>query len=497
LAGPDPEHLLHFVVFLCGVLGGVVPLGSGWWGQPDLLFFTEGLPSWVAGLLVVAIHIIAIAAIIGGTLVFLSAAASRIVLLSSSVAWLILVAVLGHGVTPVAALLIILIAIGGFTAFLPSVQQPLLSLRDPGSLPLWHAREQSAERVPLFGRERKPRRDVAVGRRTEPAFGETPATATYSSDFAIGPSPTRRSRAKVRRDRRRSILGVVGLIGLMAVLFGIVVLNSQVFTPDTARVLDSPSSGPVVSQPSSAAVSVAEVSSASSSAAPPPSSAAKSSAIANPASSVSAEERLPSQALGLPQQYASLPPITAPGLPPSSESASAPPSPAAASATDQFSSLPPIASASSAEMSVASASAAQPLPSRFATPAEYCSAVANTAAPEASKITGGLAAMTTAARTQAAMPQGEVRWRCMDNAVWVCVQPSGSLSCDKVPSSVDRVLICAAHPDTQGIRTAGGDWSCNGFTPVVSKDQIDAPDHRGFDRSAWHTLKGDPDPPAH
>lgn len=105
--------------------------------------------------------------------------------------------------------------------------------------------------------------------------------------------------------------------------------------------------------------------------------------------------------------------------------------------------------------------------------------------------------MTAEARTQAAMPQGEVRWRCMDNAVWVCVQPPGSLSCDKVPSSVDRVLICAAHPDTQGIRTAGGDWSCNGFTPVVSKDQLDAPDHRGFDRSVWHTLKGDADPPAH
>lgn len=489
---------MHFVVFLCGVLGGVVPLGSGWWGQPDLLLVTDGLPGWVAGLLVVAIHVIALSAIVGGTLVFLSAAASRIVLLSSSVAWLVLVAALGHGITPVVAILIILIAAGGFASFLPSVQQPLLSLRDPSALPLWQLPERTPEGAPGLGRPRTPSRKRADRRRAEPTFGEAPASAIYSSNFVLGPvTRPRSSRTKARRERQRQILGVVGLVGLMAVLFVIVLVNSQLFSAQkmAARAGASPLDG-AASTPSQPSVSVADLSSSSATSSAAPSD--ETALVADPSSASFAEERLPSQALGLPQQYTSLPPITAVASSPTSSSGSAPaPASSAASTAAEFASLPPVSSASSAEASVAKATASQPLPSHFATPADYCSAVGNTDTPEASKITGGVAGMTAEARTQAAMPQGEVRWRCMDNAVWVCVQPPGSLSCDKVPSSVDRVLICAAHPDTQGIRTAGGDWSCNGFTPVVSKGQLDAPDHRGFDRSVWHTLKGDADPPAH
>jgi len=78
----------------------------------------------------------------------------------------------------------------------------------------------------------------------------------------------------------------------------------------------------------------------------------------------------------------------------------------------------------------------------------------------------------------------------MNAAVWICVQPAGGLSCDKVPTAVDRVLICAAHPDAKGIRTAAGDWSCDGFTPVVTQAQLSAPDSRGFDRGAWSRLAG-------
>jgi hypothetical protein len=51
-----------------------------------------------------------------------------------------------------------------------------------------------------------------------------------------------------------------------------------------------------------------------------------------------------------------------------------------------------------------------------------------------------------------------------------------------------RVLICAANPDSAGVRTAGGDWSCDGFTPVVTPAQLNAGDHRGFDKSAWTKL---------
>ncbi|MEO8758329.1 MAG: hypothetical protein ABI398_11345 [Devosia sp.] len=68
------------------------------------------------------------------------------------------------------------------------------------------------------------------------------------------------------------------------------------------------------------------------------------------------------------------------------------------------------------------------------------------------------------------------------------MQSPGGLACDKVPDSVDRVLICASHPDAQGIRTAAGDWSCDGFTPVVCQAQLSAPDRRGFDKNVWQKV---------
>jgi hypothetical protein len=160
----------------------------------------------------------------------------------------------------------------------------------------------------------------------------------------------------------------------------------------------------------------------------------------------------------------------------------------AASAVSSVAALPSVDATAIMASNVAPSTASSPMPTSFALPADYCRAVNTSDSPDAAKITGGLAALTSGARTQAAMPQGEVRWRCMDAAVWVCVQPSGGLSCDKVPSSVDRVLICASHPDAKGIRTAAGDWSCDGFTPVVTQAQLSAPDRRGFDKGAWRRL---------
>ena len=124
----------------------------------------------------------------------------------------------------------------------------------------------------------------------------------------------------------------------------------------------------------------------------------------------------------------------------------------------------------------------------FATPQDYCASVANSDAPDLAKVSGGVQDLFTKARAAASISQGDVHWRCMDRAVWVCATPTGGLACDKVPTSVDRVLICAAHPDAKGIRTAAGDWSCDGFTPVVTPAQLQAPDRRGFDKDVWHKL---------
>jgi hypothetical protein len=152
---------------------------------------------------------------------------------------------------------------------------------------------------------------------------------------------------------------------------------------------------------------------------------------------------------------------------------------AAASASTDVAALPAV--------SLSGGSSASPTGS-FATPQEYCTANANIDAPDLGKVSGGTQELYIEARAAAKLAQGDVHWRCMDGAVWTCATAPGGLACDKVPTSVDRVLICAAHPDAAGIRTAGGDWSCDGFTPVVTPAQLQATDRRGFDKDAWHKL---------
>jgi histidinol dehydrogenase len=115
-------------------------------------------------------------------------------------------------------------------------------------------------------------------------------------------------------------------------------------------------------------------------------------------------------------------------------------------------------------------------PSSFRSPYDYCASVANTDSPDAKKVTSGIEELTKTARDQAALFNGEVRWRCMEGAVWVCVQPAGSLSCDKVPSATDRVLICAAHPDTPGIRNAGAIF-IGAYTPEAMGDYVAGSNH--------------------
>ncbi|MGZ4765834.1 MAG: S1 RNA-binding domain-containing protein, partial [Ilumatobacteraceae bacterium] len=57
---------LRLVVALCGVLAGAAALGFGWWGQQGLLFETKALSPTMYVLVVLSVHIIALASIGGG-----------------------------------------------------------------------------------------------------------------------------------------------------------------------------------------------------------------------------------------------------------------------------------------------------------------------------------------------------------------------------------------------------------------------------------------------
>ena len=174
----------------------------------------------------------------------------------------------------------------------------------------------------------------------------------------------------------------------------------------------------------------------------------------------------------------------------------------ASSSSNEFAALPPIgalpsgaaltiSSGASSEAPVATVAALPmgPKGPPYASPFDYCTALNNSDNPDATKITGGMpAAITTAARSAARLDDGDFHWRCMDRAVWVCVTAKGSPACKPVPNAVDRVLFCASHPDVQVTNSPAGDWSCDGFTPVVSKEQLNAVDRRGFDRNVWDQL---------
>lgn len=117
----------------------------------------------------------------------------------------------------------------------------------------------------------------------------------------------------------------------------------------------------------------------------------------------------------------------------------------------------------------------------YSSPFAYCAALANSDNPEIAQISGGVPGTIKAEAQQAAgISGGDFHWRCMDRAVWVCVTAKGSPGCKALPSAVDRGLFCAAHPDE-----VAGNWSCDGFTPVMSKEQLAAIDRRGFDKGAW------------
>jgi hypothetical protein len=481
---------VRLAVLFCGILSGVVALGFGWWGAQGLLFNTSQLPQLGYVLVVLAIHVIALTSIAGGMAVLVAPPVGRIAMLSSAVGWLALIAVLGGGIGLPVAGLIVLSAAGGLGAFLPSVQTPAFRIERPGQAGATvrprateaMAYAPSAAEIEIERVRAKAAADEAAERGDHSRFVALNPIEEYSRpfpvvapvedhskpfvpsepDFALGPIPRSEERrqtlrapydfrrggpAKPKRkpSRRRASVVSGAIVVLILVLIGAPLLYLGATQLQPTQVLPATAVEPSVSRPAS-----------------------------------EEEPRLAPQA--------ELAPVLA-------QPASAAAAPASSAVADEFASLPPLSAlpsaASSAEPVVAAAKL-PPLPSdkSFGSPFDYCTAFTNADAPEAKKITAGLTELIFNARKRASLSQGDVHWRCMDKAVWVCVVPPGGLACDKVPDSVDRVLICASHPDAKGIRTAAGDWSCDGFTPVVSQAQLNAPDRRGFDKNVWQKVDG-------
>ena len=407
-------------------------------------------------LVAVAVHVIAAAAIAGGALYFINNSAARMTSLGAAVGWLLMAAVLGGGMTWSLAIVTGLSALGGLLGFLPalaSADRAPAARGLPGSR-RYEARTaaSSADRpgdesdgLPYPARE-------AVEDHSKP-FVAPVSWPVLDTDPRIRNDNYHRPN-KPRRSKARTGEIVGGAVALAVILIGGAFFGYQIWSatePGAAKAVKraEASSSPVASAEPSSATETVEV------AALPSTPLAFSSLEGDSSSS------------GVEAAASVLDPSSAPS----------------ASMDPQFASLPPISS--SPTDSSSSASSAVATTAAFATPSDYCASVKNIDTPDMAKVSGGVQQLFVQARAAAKLTQGDVHWRCMDGAVWICATTAGGLACDKVPTSVDRVLICAAHPDAKGIRTAAGDWSCDGFTPVVTPAQLQAPDRRGFDKGVW------------
>ncbi|HZY68331.1 MAG TPA: hypothetical protein VFE52_07070, partial [Devosia sp.] len=122
----------------------------------------------------------------------------------------------------------------------------------------------------------------------------------------------------------------------------------------------------------------------------------------------------------------------------------------------------------------------------YGTPFEYCAAQGDVDQPETAAIGEGLPSeLVAGVREVTKIADGEVLWRCLAGAVWVCAQPSGGVACGKVPTPAERRSYCAANPGASDIVAAAGTWRCDGTVPVVPGGDGRTTDPRGFDRLAW------------
>ena len=421
-------------------LAAILSLGLGWWSDPAALVRVAGHQSLEFVLVAVATHVIAAASIVGGALYFLNVAAARMIALSAAICWLAMAAVLGGGMTWPLAIVTVLSMISGGTGFLlTTVGARLQTQLQPRIPSRARAPEQNDERRygSIEGVEDHSKPFVPPSSWPIPTVDLPTPQARERSSRKTGPRDRNHRRARTREIVAGAFALVVILIG--GAFFGYIVWSMaepRAAVSDLGSVPKSPSK-PTPPSKTEAASQLAAGSE-------PPASSRVAALPSLPlafAPSVAAQE---SSKIGEPASNE-----------PSASSA------AAASTTD-----------------VAS----------FSSPQDYCAAATNVDTPDLARLSGGVQDLFVKARAAAKLTQGDVHWRCMDGAVWVCATSTGGLACDKVPTSVDRVLICAAHPDAKGIRTAAGDWSCDGFTPVVTPAQLQAPDRRGFDRSVWHKL---------
>jgi len=526
-------------------LSGVLALGFGWWGQQEALLHVADLAGPIRLAIVLAIQPIAIASIAGGLAILVYPAVGRAAMLASAVGWLVLVAIVGGGVTLPAALLIALSAGGGLLGLLPSLKDPVFRIQRAGQqdrrdvpplAPMRNApspmpsrfeavatRQRPAEpprpappparlaqvrpgsyfptfdtmegpfsspTLPTLGEEDHSQPFVApadeqadawrpyfpetAGRgdeadededhsqpfvavepaddyersyvQSEPSFSGARGNDRRSYDFrssGLAPLADKPRRKPTKRGRARATAGMAALVLIIIGAPALLVLDAQMRTDGQIK-------------PASLATT------------PGPTEKQK------PAST----ER---QARLVPQA-----PLKISTVPPALEAAVGP-QPTGVAA-DQFASLAPPTAADAAPVTTP-ASLPMPAGPPYASIGDYCVALGTSDAPDVNKITGGLLPSVVAAiHKTTSKPAGEVYWRCMDRAVWVCVAPKGEVACDREPTAVDRSLFCAAHPNAYGVHTAGGDWSCDGFTPVLPKGPASVADRRGYDTAAWVLL---------
>ena len=433
---------MRLAILFCGLISGIGGLGFGWWNAGASLVDASsiGRPAFI--LLVIAIHLISLAAIGGGVAVLAFPRIGGLMILVNAIGWLLIVALLGHGIGLSVGALIAASAGGGLLAFLPSLNRPAVLISQAPGVGLLSARSSR----PAF----------------RPRSWENPTVPDiedHSRPFvATAPElPTDERRAGVAyrfvrgnftplayRQRRRSPAGrvrrIAGLFALVTVVIGV----------PTLLILDKHYS---TSEP------VSEV--AARSVAPEPA----------PSSKPAASSKEPVAPAKSPQRLAPGADLTVlPYVPPAPETSAEP-------------------SVIAAEPAVASGAAPVAAPAMYATPFDYCGVVTDADEPLMSAIGSGLPAeLLAGVRKVTGIPDAEVLWRCMSNEVWICAQPPGGAACGKVPTPAQRQAFCAAQPGSEVADSPGGAWRCSGSTPVADASVDAASDPRGFNRQAWLAL---------
>src|SRR5689334_3570710 len=99
---------------ILGLASGILALGYGWWGKLEGFLRLSDPEAILTSTLIAVIHVVALASLVGGALSLLNRGIGRTILLSCAVAWLVLAAVVGGGLTAPLIITTLLAAFGGF-----------------------------------------------------------------------------------------------------------------------------------------------------------------------------------------------------------------------------------------------------------------------------------------------------------------------------------------------------------------------------------------------